>query len=126
MACSNDDANKQYICLSAYRPLSAFKTYYKITGILKHDASFAVCLFQAANGALFVQKQLGFSVSVSVASTQRPPVLKMSVVSYVLNAKSGRYADTTSCYATSDSTDSMLKTTQTGGEVRPYGLCVCV
>jgi len=36
--------------LSAYRPLSAFKTQ-EITGILKHDTSFVVHLFLVSNGA---------------------------------------------------------------------------
>jgi len=49
----------QLIGVSAYRPLSAFKSC-EITDILKHDTIFAVCLFPAANGAMFEQKKLGF------------------------------------------------------------------
>ena len=41
--------------LSVYRPLSEFKNTQEITAIVKHDMSFAVCLFLVANGALFVQ-----------------------------------------------------------------------
>jgi len=45
---------------SAYRPLSAFKAL-EISDILKHDV--ICCVF--ANGALFAQKKLWFTVAVS-------------------------------------------------------------
>ena len=82
---------------SAYRPLSAFKTY-KITDIVKHDRSFAagcLCLFPIANGALFVQKELGFSVMVMVRDSVRVRVCR-HIGHY--KSDSGRYADTLMSY----------------------------
>jgi len=40
----------------------------KTTNILKHDTSFAACLFLVANGAWFVQKKLGFRIMISSVS----------------------------------------------------------
>jgi len=34
------------------------------TGILKHDTQFAVHLFRVANGAVFMQTKLGFTVTI--------------------------------------------------------------
>jgi len=84
----------QLIDLSAYRPLSAFKTP-EITDTFKHVASFAVRLFPVANCASFVHKKLGLRVMVSCCGgVHRPPFLTMSLMLCALNADSGRYADT--------------------------------
>ena len=62
----------------------------QITDILD-DTPFVVCLFPVVNGTLFVQKTLGwFRVGVSCRRAYQPTVLRMSLISYVLNADSGR------------------------------------
>jgi len=50
----NPESRCNLLIEQAYRPLSTLKQV--ITDILKHDTSFAVCLFPVDNGALLVQK----------------------------------------------------------------------
>jgi len=60
---------KQCICISAYRPLSAFKPR-ETTDILKHDVIF--CVFPVAKGVLLVQKVV-FMINVMVRVMFTPP-----------------------------------------------------
>jgi len=69
----------QLINASAYRPLSAFKIW-EITAVLRHDKSSAARLYPL--------------LTMHCLSKRILLVLRTSLISYVLNANSGRQDDT--------------------------------
>ena len=84
-------------CVSAYRPLSAFKTQ-DVIDILKRNTSLAVCIIanNLCKTKLWFKVRGGISLwlGLVLAAACRLLVLRMSLTSYVLNADSGRYTDT--------------------------------
>jgi len=84
------------LAFAGSQPLSAFKSQ-EISDILKHDTPFVIYLFPVSNCTLgstsFVQKKLGFKARVSCDSHVSTTSLTELLISYVVNADSGRYAD---------------------------------